>query len=204
MDLFKITIKLFTETDTFGPTEFIPIFHYWIQNQSLPNHLLIDVADYAHVPAGPGTLVVASEANIHMDRSENRLGLLYVRKQPIPGSPAFPHQLRGSVAETLKAAIKLQSEPELAGRLKFQTNEISIRLNDRLLAPNTEATFETHKKDFESLATDLYGPAPFLIDHYKPSPLTLFEIRIKSGESPKLPRLLERIDQVAAAEPRTQ
>src|SRR5258707_1083897 len=74
MDVFKINIKLFAESDNFGPTEFVPIFHHWIQNQSLPNHLLIDVADYAHVPAGPGTLIVASEANIHMDRGENRLG----------------------------------------------------------------------------------------------------------------------------------
>jgi hypothetical protein len=192
MDLFRITIKLFTETDTFGPTEFVPIFHHWIQNQSLPNHLLIDVADYAHVPAGPGTLIVAEEANIHMDRSENRLGLLYVRKRPIPAATTFPEELHGVLAETFKAAIKLQSEPELSSRLKFATNEISIRLNDRLLAPNTDKTFESVKKDFESLATDLFGPAPFMIEHYKPNPQTLFEIRIKSTEAPTLPRLLER------------
>jgi hypothetical protein len=195
MDLHKINVKLFTETDTFGPTEFIPIFHHWIQNQSLPNHLLIDVADYAHVPAGPGTLVVASEANIHMDRSENHLGLLYVRKLAIPGDPSFPAQLRGVLTEAFKAAKKLQSEPELLGKLKFRTGEISIRLNDRLLAPNTEATFESLKKDFESIATYLFGPSPFLIEHYKPSPQTLFEVRIKSSESPRLERLLERTQQ---------
>src|SRR6516225_4701835 len=102
MDTHKINIKLFAESDTFKPTEFVPIFHRWIQNQSLDGHLLIDVADYAHVPAGPGTLVVASEANIHMDREENRLGLLYVRKQPIAGSSGFQEQLRGVLAEAIK------------------------------------------------------------------------------------------------------
>jgi hypothetical protein len=189
----KLTIKLFTETDTFSPTEFIPIFHRWIQNQSLPNHLLIDVADYAHVPAGPGTLVVASQANIHMDRTENRLGLLYVRKQPIPHATTFPEELRSVLAETFKTAIKLQSEPEFTSKLKFNTSELSIRLNDRLQAPNDDHTFEKYKKDFDSLATALYGPGPFMIEHYKPNPQTLFEIRIKAGESPPLKRLLERI-----------
>src|SRR5258708_5659063 len=116
---YKINIKLFVESDTFGPTEFIPIFHHWIQNQSLKNHLLIDVADYAHVPAGPGTLVISSEANIHMDRAENRLGILYVRKLPIVGADSFHDQLRGVLTETLEAAAKLEAEPELSGRLKF-------------------------------------------------------------------------------------
>lgn len=199
MDLFKINVKLFTESDSFSPVEFVPIFHRWIQEQALPNHLLIDVADYAHVSAGPGTLVVASEANIHMDKSENRLGLLYVRKLPIADATAFAGQMRGTVAETLKAAIKLQSAPELEGRLRFLTNEISIRLNDRLHAPNTEATMEALKKDFDTLATALYGPSPFLIEHYKPNPQTLFEIRIKSTETPTLQRLLERTIQIPAA-----
>jgi hypothetical protein len=189
----KLTIKLFTETDPFAPTEFIPVFHRWIQNQSLPNHLLIDVADYAHVPAGPGTLIVASEANIHMDRSENRLGLLYVRKQPIPGATTFAEELRGTLAETFKAAIKLQAEPEFTSKLKFNTSELSIRLNDRLQAPNDDHTLEKFKKDFDTLATTLFGPSPFIIEHYKPSPLTLFEIRIKAGDAPPLKRLLERI-----------
>src|SRR5437660_4592029 len=99
MDLHKINIKLFVESDTFAPTEFVPIFHRWIQAQSLDGHLLIDVADYAHVPAGPGTLVVAAEANIHMDRGENRLGLLYVRKQPIAGATTLQDTLRGVLAE---------------------------------------------------------------------------------------------------------
>src|SRR5471032_3277875 len=99
MHPFKLTVKIFTDSDPFAPDEFIPIFHRWIQDQSLPNHLLIDVADYAHVPAGPGTLVVASEANIHMDRSENRLGLLYVRKQPLAGANTLHDQLRSVLSE---------------------------------------------------------------------------------------------------------
>jgi hypothetical protein len=60
----------------------VPVFHRWIQQKSFPNHLLVDVADYAHVPEGPGTLLVSHEANIHFDRDGGKPGVLYVRKQP--------------------------------------------------------------------------------------------------------------------------
>ena len=39
------------------------------RTHAVPDHLLIDVADYAHVPNGPGTVLVAHEANIHIDRT---------------------------------------------------------------------------------------------------------------------------------------
>ena len=52
---------------------------------SIPDHLLIDVADYEHVPNGPGTVLVSHEANIHLDLADGRPGLLYIRKQPLKG-----------------------------------------------------------------------------------------------------------------------
>src|SRR5580693_240205 len=137
MPLHKLNIKFFAAEDTFAPAEFVPIFHKWIQTQSLADHLLIDVADYAHVPAGPGTLIVASQANIHMDRSDNRLGLLYVRKQPITEAKTFPETLAGAFKYALAAATKMENDETLKSRLKFRTDEIAIGLNDRLLAPNS-------------------------------------------------------------------
>jgi hypothetical protein len=193
MDTHKINIKLFAESDTFKPTEFVPIFHLWIQTQSLDGHLLIDVADYAHVPAGPGTLVVASEANIHMDRGENRLGLLYVRKQPITGASTFHQQLRGSLIETLKAAAKMEREPDLSGRLKFRTDEISIRLNDRLNAPNTAQTFNAVRPDIEAVAKELFESKPVTIERHDASPLVLLDVRLKSPSSGSIDELLENL-----------
>ena len=143
MDVFKIAAKLFVTDDSFPHDRFIPIFHRWIQSQSVEGHLLIDVADYAHVAAGPGTVLVSSQANFHMDRNENRLGLSYWRKLPLPGT--FGERLAAVLAETIKAAIKLEAEPSLEGKLKFKTDEILIRLNDRLLAPNNPQTLAAVK-----------------------------------------------------------
>ena len=71
-----MSVKFYVEDDSsLGAHEFVPVFHSWIQNHAVPEHMLIDVADYAHVHNGPGTLLVAHEANFYTDRIDGRLGL---------------------------------------------------------------------------------------------------------------------------------
>jgi len=60
MEAHKIVIKWFVDNPgALQQSEFVPIFHSWIQAQAIPDHLLIDVADYQHVWSGPGTVLVA-------------------------------------------------------------------------------------------------------------------------------------------------
>ncbi|HEX4055097.1 MAG TPA: hypothetical protein VHX86_12605 [Tepidisphaeraceae bacterium] len=191
MDVQKISVKIFAASDSFAPDPFLPIFHRWIQSQSVEGHRLIDVADYGHVAAGPGTVLVSSEANFYMDRGDNRLGFLYSRKLPLPGS--FGQRLRAIVAETFKAAVKLEQEPRLDGKLKFKTDELLIRLNDRLLAPPGDITVKAVGTDILSLAKLLYGEKPVTIDP-KFSAETLVEFRLKASEAPPLATLLGEID----------
>jgi hypothetical protein len=189
MDIFKIAVKIFAVEDRFAPDRFIPVFHRWIQTQGIPGHLLIDVADYAHVVAGPGTVLVSAEANFHMDRAENRLGLSYWRKTPLPGS--FRDRLRAVILETIKAAVLLQQEESLKGELSFRGDEIQIRLNDRLRAPANAETLAVVKPDFEAVAGELYGDG-FSLEP-KISPNALFEVRIKSGKPVSITGLLDRV-----------
>jgi len=189
MDVFKIAVKIFAQSDDFAANPFVPIFQRWIQNKSVEGHRLIDVADYGHVAAGPGTVLVGSEANFYTDRGENRLGLLYSRKLPLPGS--FGERLRAVVAETLKAAAKLEGEPELGGKLKFKTDELLIRLNDRLNAPPSDITVTALGPDILSLATLLYGEKPVTIDP-NISAEKLVEFRLKASEAPSLATLVSK------------
>jgi hypothetical protein len=190
MDVFKIAAKLFVVGDPIAHDQFIPIFHHWIQAQSVEGHLLIDVADYAHVVAGPGTVLISSQANFHMDRGENRLGLSYWRKLPLAGP--FPDRLRAVLSELFKAAEKLQAEPELQGRLTFATNELLIRLNDRLLAPNNMQTMAAVRPAVEALMRQIYGGSAVTVES-NPQPQALFELRIKSSQSPPLMEMLDRL-----------
>jgi hypothetical protein len=188
MEAFKIAIKLFATQDVFEPSEFVAVFQRWIQTQALADHLLIDVADYAHVVDGPGSVLVTSQANLSTDRAGGKLGLVYFRKLPIDGS--FRDRLHKVMADALKAAALLEEEPSLKGRLTFKTNEWLFRLSDRLLSPNTHETFEKIKPELEGLTRKLYGE-PASLEH-KPSALTLFEVHVKAAQSPPVKTLLQR------------
>lgn len=188
MDVYKIAVKIFATTGDFPADQFVPIFHRWIQSQSVEGHRLIDVADYGHVTSGPGTVLVSSEANFYMDRAENRLGILYSRKLPLAGS--FRERLGAAVREALKAAAKLEAEPAVQGKLKFKTDEMMIRLNDRLLAPPSEQTVAEARDDVRAAAEIFFGKSARIESRF--TPVTLVEFRIQSSEKVGLETLLTR------------
>jgi hypothetical protein len=189
MEVYKIAVKIFAAPDDFAPDQFVPIFQRWIQEQSVEGHRLIDVADYGHVAAGPGTVLISSEANFYTDRGENRLGLLYSRKLPMPGT--FQERVRTAVRDTLKAAAKLEAEAALKGTLKFKTDELVIRLNDRLLAPPNGQTVPAAKGDIEAVAKLVLGSGATV--ESRVTPLTMVEFRIKSSQAVGLGELVSKI-----------
>ena len=188
---FKLIVKLFAATDAFGPADFVPVFHRWIQNQSLPGHLLIDVADYAHVPAGPGTLLVSHEANVHMDRADGRLGLAYVRKRPIAGATSINQALHAVFADALTAADLMGRDPELAGRLTFDTAEMAVRFNDRLLVPNTPETVADYVPHVTAAAQALFG-CDVKVTPHNGSPRELLDLRVAPAHPLPVATLLAR------------
>jgi hypothetical protein len=150
-----VNVKIFAEdTESVDLAGAIPVFHRWIQ-ESICEELLIDVADYRHVPAGPGVLLVGHEANYSLDLSGWRLGLLYNRKAVAANNPR--ENLTQAFRAALTACQRLEREPEFRGNLKFNAGECDVILNDRLLAPNTEATWQALKVDFETFFRSLYG-----------------------------------------------
>ena len=70
MELQKLSVKWFVEQPNTVPlTDFIDIFHSWIQATDGVYH---DVADYSHMHVGPGIVLVANEANVSIDESDYR------------------------------------------------------------------------------------------------------------------------------------
>jgi len=139
MDLHKLGIKFFvSDPGAISLPEFIPVFQSWIQKQAIPEHQLVDVHDYSHIPGGPGILLVAHEGNFSIDMGDERPGLLYYRKHP--STPPERH-----FAKVIRAALQgcalLEGEPALSPKIRFMTNEAVIVANDRMAAPNTPAAF---------------------------------------------------------------
>jgi hypothetical protein len=154
-ELHKIGVKLFCATDSLvDPEVLIPIFHRWIQ-QKRTTDLLIDVADYSHVPMGPGVVLIADEGHYSFDESGGRKGFSLFNKRPIGGD--LGARLATVARRCVVAAVALQSEPELAGRLSFRGDELLVCFNDRLNAPNSEEVFARLKPDILKLLDVAFG-----------------------------------------------
>ena len=184
-----VNIKIFAEdTEAVDLALAIPVFHRWIQ-ESICEELLIDVADYRHVSAGPGVLLVGHEANYSLDLSGGRLGLLYNRKAVAADSPR--ENLTQAFRAALTACQRLEQEPELRGKLKFNPAEYDVILNDRLLAPNTEATWQALKADFETFFISLHGGG-YTLDH-SGEPRERFRVCVKATGAVDALALLEQV-----------
>lgn len=132
----------------------IPVFHRWIQQNKVPG-TLIDVADYQHVPAGPGILLVSHDAYYGLDQSKHRLGLLYTRRTAMDGS--IEDRIRQAVEAALQACDLLEREPEFAGKLNFDRDSFELSVNDRLLAPNNDETYRQLEQVLRPLLDRLRG-----------------------------------------------
>ena len=85
MELQHVNVKLMlANPDEVDLEPLIPIFHSWIQEQT-PGELLLDVADYRHVHAGPGVVLIGYQGDYSVDNGQNRLGVRYNRKAELDG-----------------------------------------------------------------------------------------------------------------------
>jgi hypothetical protein len=127
------------------------VFHRWIREEVCPE-MLIDVADYRHVAAGPGVLLIGHEANYSFDNRQNRLGLLYNRRTALDGT--FQERLDQAHRAALTACDRLEQEECFRGKLEFDRNSLEVFVNDRLLAPNTDETWQTLRPELEQFFGD--------------------------------------------------
>lgn len=137
-ELQHVNVKIFARPGAAAPWHDLPpVFHRWIQQEAMPE-LLIDVADYAHVPAGPGVMLIGHEAFYSLDNRANRLGFLYNRRTAVEGSSE--EKVRQAWESAQFGARRLASD--LQGAVEFDENDVEVFVNDRLLAPNTQESFD--------------------------------------------------------------
>src|SRR5262245_30254100 len=188
MELQKLTVKFFVERPSTVPlTDFIEIFHGWIQATDGVYH---DVADYSHMQAGPGIVLVAADANLSIDETGGRRGLLYSQKAALVGSnqDRLCHAFRAA----LENCRKLEEEPALGGKLRFAANEAVISLNDRLVSANSQESFEEIQGDIKSFAGRLFGGAEFSVERDEDSRQRL-NARIKTAAAIDLRQALSNL-----------
>lgn len=155
MNSERFCVKFFVQPDCHIEDEasLIPIFHEWIRLKKL-DQICIDVADYRHVPEGPGVMVITHEINFSMDHGGGMYGLS--AQQKLGSEATVAERVVGLVRTTAKFGALLESDPRLSGQVRLAGERFHYIANDRLLAPNTEESFAILKPELESVAATLY------------------------------------------------
>ncbi len=190
MELQHVNVKLLVKNPQEVDLEpLIPVFHGWIQDQ-VCEELLLDVADYRHVYAGPGVVLIGHECNYSVDNTDNRLGVRYNRKAVLDGSNQ--DRLKQAVRAALTACQRLEAEPRLEGRLHFNGQEIEVFINDRLVTLNRDATREAVRPDFQMFFQKLFRGSEYSLS-YGNDPRSLFAVCVKASQTFSVADLLENL-----------
>ena len=193
MDWQHLNVKFFvTEPDTVDLQPYSAIFNRWIQEKAVADELLIDVADYRHVPDGPGVVLVGHEANYSLDNAEGRLGVLYNRKAPVTGTPG--QRLAQAVGAALRAAQRLAADPGL----RVSGQSLQLIVNDRLLAPNTPETLAEMQPELTAFFDKLYGPGGYTLER-REEPRARLTLNIHAKDAIGVDGLLERLGALETA-----
>ncbi len=180
MELQHVNVKLFLEKPKNVDLDaVIPVFHAWVQDQ-VCEELLIDVADYRHLDSGPGVILIGHEADYSLDLAGQRLGVRYNRKAPLEGTNQ--DRLTQATRAALHAFHRLAADPRLTGQYSFNGTELELFINDRMLVPNREETFEALRPELETFFRKLYGGNGFSLG-YGGDPRNLFSVAVKASRS---------------------
>lgn len=192
MNLQHVNIKLMLADPASVDLEpLIPIFHSWISERVF-EELLLDVADYRHVPSGPGVVLIGHQANYSVDNMGNRLGVRYNRKAALDGDTR--DALRQAARAALMMCQRLQDEARMAGKIRFNGREIEMFVNDRLVAPNSAETFEAVRPDLEIFSGKLFGGDKYsLVYESGRDPRGLFTVSLKSSRQFSVENLLQNL-----------
>jgi len=191
MQLQHVNVKLLVQNPAEASLEpLIPVFHGWIENRAANDELLIDVADYTHVPGGPGVVLIGHDGNYSVDNTDNRLGVRYNRKAALDSNNQ--ECLTQAARAALTACQRLEAEPRLGGKFRFNGQDIEIFINDRLVAPNNAATLDAFDTDFRLFSQKLFRGKEYSIS-YGTNPRSLFTAFVKAARPFSVAELLEAL-----------
>jgi len=190
MELQHINVKIYVDGDlAIDPAGFIDVFHEWIRERTL-DELLVDVADYRHVPAGPGVMLIGHEADYSMDNAGDRWGLRYNRKAAVDGSN--DDRLRQALRSAAHACQLLEAHFNGPEPLRFSRREFELFINDRALAPNTPETFAACRPILESFLASALGHNNFTLTP-RTAGRSLFGVTVTAARPFDLAAILETL-----------
>ena len=190
MELQHVNVKLYLRDPQAVKLEaLVPVFHGWIQGK-VCEELMIDVADYRHVHAGPGVVLVGHQADYSVDNTDNRLGVRYNRKATLEGSnrDRFSQALRA----TVRACQRLEADEKLSGSLRVNRQEMKLFVNDRMLAPNLGRLTDSVQGELRDFFASIVGGGDFEMK-FDTNSRSLFGVEVRTAKPLELDEVLARL-----------
>lgn len=152
-DLQKIDVKMALDApERYDWDRLLAVFGRWRLD---PNEEILDLADYLHVPGGPGCLLVSHRWHFGADFANGTPGLFLSTRKGLRGELA--DRFAGAIRILLEKGRQLLAEPELEGAISLRTGELELVVNDRMLVPDPIAGDELVRPAISRALDRLYG-----------------------------------------------
>src|SRR2546426_154327 len=93
---------------------------------------------------------------------------------------SLPEILLQAFDAAVAACARLEQEPAFAGKLKFDWGDCEFSINDRMLAPNREATYLALKPEFDRFLAEVWGADSYSIER-RGEERELFQVQVKKS-----------------------
>lgn len=187
----RLAAKFLASPDPKAPVELDPcigLFHRFIQEKTVPG-LLLDVADYIHVPDGPGVVLIGHEVDYGIDSVDGETGLLTTHKRH--GDTDLEDVARETLRFALAAIRAIEADD--AVEMAFDTGRVTIHLIDRLRTPNDDATFAAARAALAPVAEKLFAGGHEAVRAHADDPRRPLAVTLVAKEPADATTLLERL-----------
>ncbi len=148
MNPLKLAVRFGTAATPTDLRPTIDVFHRFIQRGKVEG-LVLDVADYRHVPDGPGVVLIGHD----VDYSLTDAALTTTRKHCRQDDIAT--QLRDALRMALGAAAAIEADQDLD--VSFDRNQFSVQVADRAQGSRDEVATAL-LAEISDVVSELYGP----------------------------------------------
>lgn len=137
-DLQRIDVKLLLDCPPDPDLDqFLVIFDRWRKADDHPADW-VDLADYAHMPGGPGILIAGKRDTFSVNLNPPGPGLLTSVRSGLEGS--LEDRFREALRRAREFNAAVMAEPEFPAEFSVREGAWEIYVNDRLGFPNTDPT----------------------------------------------------------------
>lgn len=174
--LQRIDVKLLLDAPPDPDLDpFLVIFHRWRQRSDHPADW-VDLADYAHMPNGPGVLIAGKRDTFSINLNPPGPGILTSVRRGLEGS--VEDRFREAFRRARELNSDLFAEPEFPSEFRVRDGAWEVFLNDRLRFPNSD---ESDRIVRPGLAAALGIPPGSLQRHSIPHARLGYSVRLDSA-----------------------